>query len=51
MALKDFDIDGINAPESKIARSIRTQLRLSEQWKVIGMEARSFGKEHFDDNP
>lgn len=51
MALKDFDIDSINAPESKIARSIRAQLRLSEQWRVIGMEVYSSGKEYSDDNP
>lgn len=51
MALKDFDIDSINAPESQIARSIRAQLRLSEQWRVVGIEVLSFEKEFSDHNP
>lgn len=36
MSLKHFDIDRINAPETSENRVIRSQLRLSSDWKVLG---------------
>lgn len=51
MALKHFDIDSINAPETKLSRSIRAQLGLSHHWKVIDMDVVPFEREYSDDYP
>ena len=51
MALKDFDTDSINASETPENRVIRSQLRLSSAWKVIGKMITGCKVEYSDEHP
>lgn len=51
MSLKQFGLDRINAPETPIAREIRAQLRLSNEWKVVGMRTVASGSVYSDEYP
>ena len=51
MSLKQFGLDRINAPETPIAREIRAQLRLSNEWKVVGMRTTTSESVFSDEYP
>ncbi len=49
MALRDFFVDRTNPPETSLERGIRAQLRLSSNWRVVGMRVVS-DQEAYDEN-
>lgn len=51
MALKDFEVDIVDAEETPFGRSIRSQLRLSAQWIVLGMDVHNHLDEYSDEYP
>lgn len=51
MALRDFDINSLAAPESPTHRCIRAQLRLSSDWRVVGMRIQSEETEYSEEHP
>lgn len=51
MALRDFDINSLAAPESPTDRCIRAQLRLSSDWRVVGMRVETEEEEYSEEHP
>lgn len=51
MALRDFFVDRTEHSETPIERGIRAQLRLSSNWRVVGMKAVSDQKEYNESYP
>ncbi len=48
MALRDFFVDRTEHPETSLERGIRAQLRLSSNWRVVGMKVVSDQKRDLD---
>lgn len=51
MALRDFFVDRIDHPETSLERGIRAQLRLSSNWRVVGMKVVSDRKAYSEVYP